>query len=340
MRFFLVFFFLFLFQIIILPNSALSQYAPQAGNTGSSAIHRDSSIIQTFENIYWKSSENKLIRGWQNVADTTLGKATVGSIDSIENKTFMLSLGDGGSATFALNVSLYNGPGPDFVVFENGFPFSKDSFFLELAYVEVSLNGEKYYRFSNNSLTDTNSPISAFGSLKAHQINNLAGKYIAPYGVPFDLDELKDSLGEFGQIRYIRIVDVVGSLDPKYGSKDSRGKIINDPWQTPFPSSGFDLTGIGFIHLLMTGLESKSENLLVQAFPNPLHVNETLSIVCQEQIANLDLRDASGVLCNTMVENDLKLENSIKINVSPGLYFLSIIAETGKQATLKIIVYP
>jgi hypothetical protein len=92
----------------------------------------------------------------------------------------------------------------------------------------------------------------------------------------------------------------------------------------------------------MTGLESKSENLLVQAFPNPLHVNESLSIVCQEQIANLDLRDIGGVLCNTIVESNLKLENNINLNlnVSPGLYFLSIIAETGKQATLKIIVYP
>ena len=36
----------------------------------------------------------------------------------------------------------------------------------------------------------------------------------------------------------VRITDVVGSIDPWYGTRDSLGNLINDPFKTPF-ASGF-----------------------------------------------------------------------------------------------------
>ena len=49
-----------------------AQFAPQAGNIGTTAMHKDSSIF-----IAWANS-GFINRGWQDVSDTTLGKAQVG----------------------------------------------------------------------------------------------------------------------------------------------------------------------------------------------------------------------------------------------------------------------
>ena len=48
----------------------------------------------------------------------------------------------------------------------------------------------------------------------------------------------------------VRITDVVGSIDPALGTKDSLGNLINDPFPTPFASSGFDLNAVGVINAL------------------------------------------------------------------------------------------
>jgi hypothetical protein len=46
----------------------------------------------------------------------------------------------------------------------------------------------------------------------------------------------------------VRITDVVGSIDPRYWTRDSLGNLINDPFTTPFASGGFDLNGVGVIN--------------------------------------------------------------------------------------------
>jgi hypothetical protein len=51
----------------------------------------------------------------------------------------------------------------------------------------------------------------------------------------------------------VRVVDVVGSIDPAYARRDSDGRIVNDPWPTDFPiigNGGFDLDAIGVFHLV------------------------------------------------------------------------------------------
>ena len=43
------------------------------------------------------------------------------------------------------------------------------------------------------------------------------------------------------------MVDVVGSIDPMYGTRDSLGNLINDPWPTPFATGGFDLDAVAVL---------------------------------------------------------------------------------------------
>jgi hypothetical protein len=158
----------------------------------------------------------------------------------------VVSLGDGGSITLAFNGMIVDRPGPDFAVFENGF-WSSGRIFAELAFVEVSIDGVNFVRFPSVSLTQVQTQVPAFGTLDPTEIYNLAGKHVAFEGTPFDLREVG-----LRSARYVRIIDVVGLIDPAYRRLDSLGVPINDPWATPFASCGFDLDAVGVIHLLGT----------------------------------------------------------------------------------------
>jgi hypothetical protein len=61
---------------------------------------------------------------------------------------------------------------------------------------------------------------------------------------------------------------VVGTINLAYASYDSRGKIINDPWPTPFPQSGFDLDAVAVLNGNLVGVE---ENMLpvISLYPVP-----------------------------------------------------------------------
>ena len=106
-----------------------------------------------------------------------------------------------------------NREGYDFVVFEN----SLNDHFLELAFVEVSSDGIHYVRFPATSNTPTDKQVGGFGSLDPTKINNLAGKYRIGWGTPFDLSEVEgDDKVDVNAIRYVKIIDVVGSIDTLY----------------------------------------------------------------------------------------------------------------------------
>jgi len=162
---------------------------------------------------------------------------------------------------------LTDGPGFDFAVFENS--FSND--FLELAFVEVSSDGTHFFRFASVSNTQTNEQVETFGTLDATKIHNLAGKYRGGYGTPFDLAELNEIEGlDIHHVVAVKVIDVVGSIDTAYATYDSEGNIINDPWPTPFESSGFDLDAVGVIHdLNHTAVEEKSLLSSLSVGPNP-----------------------------------------------------------------------
>ncbi|HEY2762023.1 MAG TPA: PEP-CTERM sorting domain-containing protein, partial [Pirellulales bacterium] len=160
--------------------------------------------------------------------------------------TAIVSLGDGGHITLGLVQPITNGPGADFAVFENSFADT----FLELAFVEVSSDGTNFFRFPSVSLTSTATQIGSFGALDPTNLYDLAGKYRVGFGTPFDLNELAgiSSLLDVNDVQFVRIVDVGGTINPQFASRDSLGNIVNDPYPTAFASGGFDLDGVGVIN--------------------------------------------------------------------------------------------
>lgn len=224
-------------------------YPPAAGLPGSTAIHKDSSVL-----IGWANGL-KIQRGLINISDPS-AEVNGSNVASFGFRSLVLgpvsgastnaiSLGDNGVATITFDRPIVNGDGYDFAVFENGFTDN----FLELAFVEVSSDGENFYRFPAVSLTTESTQIGGFGALDPTHLHNLAGKYRTGYGTPFDLDELSGTQGlDVNNVRFIRIVDVVGSIDPAYATYDSQNNIVNDPFPTPFNMGGFDLSGVGIIN--------------------------------------------------------------------------------------------
>jgi hypothetical protein len=313
-----------------------AQFAPQVGTVGTTAIHKDSSVF-----INWAKSCT-IKRGWQNMADTSLGKADVGAEESATGApgNGVVSLGDGGEAILTFSPPIKNGPGYDFAVFENGFPFGSGLFYLELAFVEVSSDGNHFVRFNAISNTDTSQQIDQFSGVDATKISNLAGKYIGNYGTPFDLDEfLPLSSININQITHIRIVDALGSLDNNFAKRDSRGVKINDPWPTPFGSSGFDLDAVGVIHQYGNLGMSDTKKETTFQFKNPINANQNLIIRFDENIQNGILRicniNGSVVLEKHIIKNNM--ESSIRFD-NQGMYFISL--ETGDGIITKaLIVY-
>ncbi len=164
----------------------------------------------------------------------------LGPADASASNPFpVVSLGDGGSITLSFTHPIVDGPGSDFAVFENGF----SSLFLELAFVEVSSDGQDFHRFPALQGNASTRQIGPFGILDSSSLENFAGLHPAGLGTGFDLATLGLSSASF-----VRIVDVVGSLDPALASYDSGGNPVNDPFPTPFPTGGFDLDAIAVLH--------------------------------------------------------------------------------------------
>ena len=223
---------------------ALGQpFDPAAGQPGSKAVGHDDGRIAR-----WATEVQSIKRGFQDIAKPALGLATTGTPDMAIGPALsggVVSLGDGGEITLEFNPPIINGSGPDFAVFENG--FSDD--FLELAHVAVSTDGEQFYTFPSESLTDTATQIGAFDTVNPTWLHNLAGKYRAGFGTPFELDDIESLTSQQrSQIRFVRITDVVGSIGSTLGTRDSKGRIINDPYPTPYPSGGFDLDAVAVLH--------------------------------------------------------------------------------------------
>lgn len=234
------------------------------GTEGCNAIAADSSAF-----VAWATGVS-VTRGPRNITNPDGPRAATGTesnaigMATMNNVYDVVSLGDGGSALVTFARPIRNGEGPDFAVFENG--FSDGS--LELAFVEVSTDGERFVRFPATCLTQTETQLGNAGQTDPTNINNLAGKFRIGYGTPFDLEELRDSTGiNIDSIVYVRVVDVVGSINPQYGTYDAYGHIINDPWPTPFEAGGFDLTGVGVIHEL-------TDDTII---PQPVYYTVTLS---------------------------------------------------------------
>ncbi|MCG2431818.1 T9SS type A sorting domain-containing protein [Aequorivita xiaoshiensis] len=293
-------------------------YAPAAGQVGSTAIAADSGLF-----VSWATGVS-IERGYVDISNpdyqangsnfTTYGEPD-NAIGPATNSA--VSLGDGGQAILTFDKPIKDGPGFDFAVFENSF----SDFYLELAFVEVSSNGIDFFRFPSHSQTQTEIQVEGFDELDPTYINNLAGKYRAMFGTPFDLSELQDDpLLDKGTITHIKIIDVVGSLDINYASYDSHGNIINDPFTTPFHSGGFDLDAVGVIHEQVLGID-EIDKVLIQLYPNPV---TTQLFIRQSTSSQAEVYDLGGRL---VYSKNLHKEDFLDVsNLQDGLYVLVLLS--------------
>ncbi len=148
-------------------------------------------------------------------------------------------LGDAGSVTVGFNVVVQDGPGADFLAYENGFVVGGGaSVFAELAFVEVSSDGVSFARFPSSVHAATGTGMGSFAGLLGGMpvLANVATNSIPPEdpvragGEAFDLAELAgdplvvSGAVDLSAIRFVRFVDVLP------GETDSNG--------VPIPGGG------------------------------------------------------------------------------------------------------
>lgn len=217
-------------------------FSPRVGEPGSTGVALDDPRIVAWAHRMVSVVWGEDLSGEWKAPERALGPASGNIMD-------VVSLGRGGRITYETALPVIDRAGPDFAVFGN----SHSDYFLELAFVEVSSDGERFVRFPNASLTAE--PVPAFGRVDPTMVDGFAGKYRVGWGVPFDLADLRGLDGaeylDFNNIRHIRLVDVVGGTDERFTSlpqsRDSHGRLVHDPFPT-VGSAGFDLDGIAVFH--------------------------------------------------------------------------------------------
>ncbi len=205
----------------------------------------------------------------------------------------VLMLGVGGSVTVGFPEAIIDGPGTDFVTYENGFVFG-NQVFGELGFVEVSTDGVNFARFPNRYFGPA-TQMGPFDGLPPGCVENLAGlgslffpadsrDYADPFhggGDPFDLADLAthplvaSNLVNLQQIQFVRIVDVLGDGTVL----DSTGAPIFDPVSA---TSSSDWDAIAVAHVASN-----------QAFGRPA---VTVAFDAATRTLRLRFDDASGVL--------------------------------------------
>ena len=302
--------------------AGMGPFCGAAGTTGCTAIAYNDNRIKAW------ATGCTLVLGSQNLSDPSAPVVTYGTADeavgAASTSTMdVVSLGDGGSATLTFEKPIVNGDGYDFAVFENSF----NDYFLELAFVEVSSDGERFVRFPATSLTQTARQIT--NSVDPTYINNLAGKYRVGYGTPFDLNELRDSAGlDINNITHVRVIDVVGSIDPELGTYDAFGHIINDPFPTITYSAGFDLDGIAVLNQKTERIELAENGVQMSVYPNPATDRICVTL---ENLENIDatLFDMSGRAVKTLTLRNG--DNTIDIStLQNGIYLIRVAGSVTK----------
>lgn len=313
-------------QPVELPAASTEVFDGIVGSEGCQAIKYDDAAI-----LGWATS-CVVTRGYQNIeqAGALASYGTDNDAVGPSSETTdagVVSLGDAGYAVLTFGMPISNGEGYDFAVFENAL----NNTFLELAFVEVSSDGEHYYRFPSVSNTQTTQQIGNTGGVDATNLHNLAGKYKVGWGTPFDLEELDGySNLDINNVTHVRVVDVVGSINPLYGTTDKNGHLINDPYPTAFNSSGFDLSGVAVMNgWTPTAVNNYQQEVSFMAYPNPcqkvLNVN---NVTVNEPVSLFNAMGQhiwSGMTQDTQFQLDMQ-------SYPAGMYMLQI----GTQMT-KII---
>lgn len=314
--------------------AAFGQFAPQVGIPGCDAIAASSPDI-----LSW-ATKCRVTRGSRIITQPDSGLVTSGdsslALGMADN--YVVSLGDSGAAVLSFAAPISDGPGPDFAVFENGFanPLNAEEAYLELAFVEVSSDGDNFFRFPATSLSDTLSQVPGVGAyMNARYINNLAGKYVASYGTPFDLSDLPDHpLLNKQAIMYVRLVDVVGDIGA-YGSRDAGGKKVVDPFPTPFPTGGFDLDAVAVLHQQQTHVAGNQglAPATIALSPNPVADLLTIQTAPDIAIQTIMIKDMSGRRLLQQTGADIR---TVDVSGLPdGLFTISVLTDRNEECTLR-----
>ncbi|RYD50860.1 MAG: T9SS type A sorting domain-containing protein [Sphingobacteriales bacterium] len=324
----------FLLLAVFLTWSAHAQFAPQAGQPGSTAIPAGSPLIKGW------ATRSTVTLGWLDIRNKSLGTVAFG-LDT--NGTgpadgTLVSLGDSGVVVLEFAVPIADGPGADLAVFENGFlnPADSQQAYLELAFVEVSSDGSHFFRFPVQALADTTAQVAGTGTyLDCRKYHNLAGTYRSGFGTPFDLSDLPNHvLLNKSRITHVRLVDVIGSIGPE-GSRDAAGRKINDPFPTAFNTGGFDLDGVAVLHdETSQRIQTLLSGIVVRIAPNP--ATDWLSvdvpgIPFEYELLHLDGRPAASG----------SAEGQVRIPVAAlpeGLYWIQLKTREGESWCEKIWV--
>lgn len=314
-------------SFLLAHNSIWAQFPGAAGTPGTTAMYKDSSAF-----IGWATGCT-VSRGYLDISDPGAGYTTFGADTSAIGQadgTDVVSLGDAGSATLTFAQPLTDGPGFDFAVFENAF----NNHFLELAFVEVSSDGIQFVRFPATSVTQTLEQIGPFDDVTdATEVDNLAGKYRAEYGTPFDLSQLAGTAGlDIYAVTHVRIVDAVGSIDHTHASFDQNGTPVNDPFPTPFPSGGFDLDAVGAIHQLPAGIADMQKKQVLLC-PNPLSTGEQLALIGSMSVQQVTIYAPNG----KCIGSGKPLEIFQEFTPEQGVYVIVLTSQEG-QWIEKLIV--
>lgn len=329
--------FLIVLTLLVSTNLMAQSYAPPANETGTTAISKDDQSISGW------ATGIEVIRGYLTIEDqsyevdgtnkVTFGEPTNALGSATGNAADVVSLGDSGVAVLTFAQPITNGPGFDFAVFENS--FSHD--YLEFAHVEVSSDGEHYVRFPSHSEVQTNVQIHGFGLTDARRINNLAGKYIGGYGTPFDLEELKDSIGiNIDSISHVKLIDVVGSIGSG-GTRDSYGNLINEPFTTPYETGGFDLDGVAVINQ-MVSIHSNELKEELSVYPNPTNGKFNVTLTNSNSfIEQLEIYNSQGEKISIQSNLGIKSAHHLNLDLDSGLYLLKAITNS-KTYSFKVII--
>ena len=322
---------LIVFFTLVASISFGQSFAPAAGQIGSTAIYKDSSVIVNWANGIVVS------RGFLNSANPLLGNASFGldnfglGIAEADGIT-VVSLGDGGSATLTFPRPIRNEAGPDFAVFENGFADN----YMEFAHVEVSSDGINFVRFPSVSETPLLPQLDNFSYGDCRYVHNLAGKYRQGFGTPFDLQELENAPNlNVSFITHVRLMDVVGSTDPTFGSSDAFGNLINDSYPTEFPAGGFDLDAIAVLHELPLEIapELAVESLQLHVFPNPTRGEITIQSKSGGKISLYNL------LGQTLFEDEIATTLTLDLRNYSASVLLLVVEFDGMSYTERIFVH-
>jgi len=181
------------------------------------------------------------------------GGATTGGTD-------VYSIGISPESWLVLRVSehaVQNGPGPDFVVFENAFNYGDDGVFMDQAVVQVSRDGLTWVTFpfdytSADETTYSTAPDdwSGFAGISPVRLNQEATPDADPFdaatagGDRFDLDDLPEADPDAVAIKnhgftYVRLVAAAAILNP-----DTDAPFVHDPI-----ANGPDIDGIAVRHV-------------------------------------------------------------------------------------------